>query len=230
MKKIVLPICLLVGSSVVAMAQSDELKSATAKIEKKEFISALDDLNKAKKKITDLISSEIGSVLPAKFGDYEMQPAANRYGVEGQGVSVLKNDSKPQPKIESKEQEGAIPTGAMNPATMMAQEQISVQITTNMMMASEVMNAHAMSDEGAGNPNIKAFRVKGYRAILRTSDGMRMGATPAGGGSESKIETAQAIVGGAFISVETRGLKEAGQAEKLLNLIDLEKLKGIVGE
>ena len=76
-----------------------------------------------------------------------------------------------------------------------------------------------------GNTQTKAIRVKGYRAITRSIGGegdpnMAM----------TKSEQAQAIVGGAFVSVNTQGLKEKGQAEKLLNLIDFEKLVGIVGK
>jgi len=104
---------------------------------------------------------------------------------------------------------------------MEQEEQIIVQITTNMMMAGDVMNAHSMADDGMSNEGVVALRIKGYRAILRTGGDMGMG---------ENSEEAQAIVGGAFVSVRTQGLKEKGQAEKFLNLIDFEKLKGIVGE
>jgi len=237
MKKIVLSTFAILGISISMLAQQAELKSAQANLDKKDYIAAIDDMTKAKTAVTKLISDNLASVLPAKFGAFEMQDNPYGGGMGMGGVGVNKTYKKPAPaKPEAKagEMEGNAET--MNPMMtdpmmMGQQEQISVQITTNMMMANEVMNAHATSEEGmpmAGSNNVRPIRIKGYRAIIRTSDGMGMPATS--GSSESKNETAQAIVGGAFISVEARGMKESGQAEKLLNLIDFEKLKGIVGE
>lgn len=230
MKKIVLSTFAILGLSTTMFAQQAELKSAQANLEKKDYIAAIDDLNKAKSLVTKLISDNLASVLPAKFGEFEIKDNEFGGGMGMSGVSVNKVYKKPAPaKQEPSGDKGAMDPAMMDPKMMMGnQEQISVQITTNMMMAREVMNAHAMSEEGgagAGQSNIKPIRVKGYRAIVRTSGGEN---DPMMG--SSKMETAQAIVGGAFVSVEARGLKEPGQAEKLLNLIDFDKLKGIVGE
>jgi hypothetical protein len=232
MKKTVLSTFAILALSTAIFAQQAELKSAQANLEKKNYIAAIDDLNKAKTVVTKLISDNLASVLPAKFGEFEMKDNDSGGGMGGVSVNrVYKKPAPAKPEPSGGIEEGGnrdMNQGMIDPKMMMGyQEQISVQITTNMSMAREVMNAHAMSEDGMGNgqSNVKPIRAKGYRAIIRTSGNE---GDPMMGGS--KMETAQAIVGGAFVSVEARGLKEVGQAEKLLNLIDFEKLKGIVGE
>lgn len=226
---------MIISLSMTGFAQQEELRSAQSNLEKKDYIKALDDINKAKKAITQQISDNLASVLPAKFGEFEMQKDMMG-GMEmsmGGGVSTTKTYRKPSKKSDA----GAPDPAMMDPSVMdpamglpsmgMGQEEVYVQITTNMMMASEVMSAHSMSDQGmAPSEGLEAYRVKGYRAIARNisakedSMGMMMQAQ----------DMAQAIVGGAFISVEVRGSKEPGQAKKFLDLVDLEKLVGIVGK
>lgn len=224
MKRTVLSLSLVIGMSSLALAQQDELKSAAANIEKKNYIAALDDISKAKKAVTKLVSDNISSVLPAKFGEYEMQKDDFGGGMDMGGVNVNKTYRKPLPATEDAGDGMADPAMTMDP--MMAQEQIIVQITTNMMSAGEVMNAHSMQEGGMGSSDVKPIRVKGYRAITRTFGGGDEN-DPAG---SQKMEQAQAIVGGAFISIDAQGAKEDGQAEKFLNMIDFEKLIGMVGK
>lgn len=238
MKLITLTLLTVFTVSLAATAQQEELKSAAANLEKKDYIAALDNINSAKTKVAVMMAEQLTAVLPQKFGEFEMQ--ANEGGMEGQGMSIYKiyrrplssgNQQSAEVQTETVGEDGMPdPGAATDPASMdpmMAQQsQISVQITTDMMMASELQMAHSGTDNGmmmqeGGN---KAIRIKGYRAMTR-SDSFAMPGME-GGGSEE----AQAIVGGAFISVTAQGLKEKGQAEKFLSLIDFDKLKGIVGE
>lgn len=232
MKRTVLSLSLIIGLSMTGFAQQEELKSAQANLEKKDYIKALEDLNKAKKAITQQISDNLASVLPAKFGEFEMQKD-NSGGMDmgmGGGVSTTKTYRKPAKQESTNNSADPAmmdPKMGMPGMGMMEQEEIYVQITTNMMMASEVMNAHSMSDQGmAPSDGTEAYRVKGYRAVARNTtakeDGMGM--------MMQGQDMAQAVVGGAYISVEVRGSKEPGQAKKFLELVDLEKLVGIVGK
>ncbi len=170
------------------------------------------------------MTDQLASVLPQKFGEFEMQDN-DGYGMDGQGAGLNKIYAMPKPEVTGDNVEDGMPDPAsgMDPMMMQEQAQINVMVTTNMMMASEVMNAHSMADDGMSNEGVTALRVKGYRAILRTGGNMM-------GDMEQNSEEAHAIVGAAFIRVEARGMKEKGQAEKFLNLIDFDKLKGIVGE
>ncbi|MFM1876787.1 MAG: hypothetical protein RL266_2524 [Bacteroidota bacterium] len=222
MKKTVLTVICVVGMATMTYAQQEELKSATANIEKKDYIAALDDLTKAKKKVNDLMNAQISDVLPAKFGEFAMSNDAMNYGMEGQGLSFSKTYRKPVEEASNESDRG------MDATTMMAIQpaEIRVLITTNMMMASEVMNAHSMADQGMANAGTEAIRVKGYRALvkLRSNEGMGMP-----GVDQVKTEEAHAIVGGAFVQVTAQGLEE-GQAKAFLELIDFEKLVGLVGK
>ena len=232
MKKLVLTVIAIFGLSTVMFAQQEELKAAAADLEKKDYVAALDNISKAKKAVSELIADNLASVLPAKFGEYVLEKDPFGGGMEMGGPSVTRTYRKPKPattETQTGDMPGASAPGMKDPGMAMSgMEEIRVQITTNMMMASEVMNAHSSSEEGMmgmGNAKTKAIRVKGYRAITRT-----MGGEGDGSMAVPKSEQAQAIVGGAFVSVDAQGLKEEGQAEKLLNLIDFEKLVGIVGK
>lgn len=225
MKRTVLSLSLVFGLYAMGFAQQEELKSAAANIEKKDYIAALDDISKAKKAVTKLISDNISSVLPAKFGEYEMQSDDFDGGMDMGGVSVTKTYRKPKAAAEGESDDAAMNDPAMmDPMMGQEQEQITVQITTNMMNASEVQNAHSMQEGGMGSGEAKPVRVKGYRAITKSYGG---GENDPG---SQKVEQAQAIVGGAFISVDIQGANEPGQALKLLEMIDFEKLVGMVGK
>lgn len=237
MKKGILFLAACLLSTTVTFAQQTELKAAQTNVEAKKYIAALDELNKAKKVITELISSELASVLPAKFG--EMVVYVNPYGgggMETQGVSVTKAFRKPAAKkVEAENADDMandpMMTGGDMGGDMGGEKEIRVTITTNMMMANEVQNAHSMSDEGMMNESQKsqAVRINGYRGLLKTSGGEKQGQEE-GMMGQPKTEQAMVIVGGAFITVEATGLTEEGQAEKFIKLIDFAKLKGIVGE
>lgn len=223
MKIIALLFTLCLGLSSTVLAQTEELKAAQANIDSKEYIQALDNLSKAKQAVSKLISDNLASVLPEKAGEFEMQKENEGMGGMGsQGVSVSKIYKKPVVKEANAEGDSDM----MDPMMMMSEPQIMVTISTDMMMAGEVMNAHSMSENQMGQEGIKPLRVKGYRAIVRTQGGS--GDDPMGG--QQKRETVQIIVGGAFVSIESQGFEEFGDAEKLANQIDLEKLKGIIGE
>ncbi|TNF31183.1 MAG: hypothetical protein EP314_00990 [Bacteroidetes bacterium] len=223
MKRVVIIASLIGGLGYSAFAQQEELRSATTKLEKKDYVGALDDLGKARKAITKLVSDNLASVLPAKFGEFEMQTDEFGGMMEMGGVSVNKTYRKPSSTGQAGEGRSTNDP-AMMAEPMMQTEQITVTITTNMMSAGEVMSAHSMQENGMASDQVKPIRVKGYRAITKEFGGM---------GAEAmspKMEQAQAIVGGAFVSVDVQGGKEPGQALKLLETIDFDKLISIVGK
>lgn len=242
MKKAFVFAILLGGFSTAAFAQSEELKSAQTNIESKNYIKALEDISKAKKAVSKLVSDNLASVLPAEFEGYKMtEDDGNDMGMSG-GISVNKTYRKPVEKkeeapAESNEGEGAegstpdpadmnMPDPSMMDMGMESQEpEFNVMITTDMMMAGEVSAAHSSSEGGYTQERVEAIRIKGYRAVIRKSvennDSMM--------GEQQSSETVQVIVGGAFITVEARGT-EAGQAEKFAGLIDFVKLKTMIGE
>ena len=103
MRKAVFTMVGVLGFTVV-FAQQEELKSAAANIESKNYIAALDNISKAKKKVNDLMTAQLASVLPQKFGEYEMAKDSDMgYGMEGQGVTMNKVYRKPKPKVEGSE-------------------------------------------------------------------------------------------------------------------------------
>jgi hypothetical protein len=113
---------------------------------------------------------------------------------------------------------------------------ITVQISTNTMMASEVMAAHSTGQEGMsggmGGVKSEAYREKGYRALSKTSSGnsTESGAEPADPMMQQKVDEAHAIVGGAYVMVSVQGGDGNGQAKEFLKLIDFDKLISIVGK
>lgn len=230
MKKTIFTALAFLGLSTLTFAQQDELKAAAASLEKKDYVAALDALTKAKKVVSDLMADNLATVLPAKFGEYTIEKDPYGGGMDMGAINLVRVYRKPKPVAAATEKpDGVDPAMASmpDPAMMMGgQEELRVQITTNMMMASEVMSAHAGSEAGMpGGEGVKAIRVKGYRAITKT-----MGGTAMGQSEQQSREQAQAIVGAAFVSIEAIGMKEKGQAEKLLNLIDFEKLVSILGK
>lgn len=232
MKKIFASICVLAAFATSSFAQQEELKAAASNIEKQDYIAALEDISKAKKKVSKLMTDQIAAVLPTEFGEFKMDKS-NEMGMgESQGVSVDKIYKKPQPKQENPE--GGEANEMMDmPMDMGNQAQIMVQITTSMMMASEVMNAHSMSEDGmnmGGMDGMKSepFRVKGYRALSKSYGGESEGEDM--GMGQQKTEEVQAIVGGAFIRVTAQGLEKDGQAKAFLELVDFEKLISLVGK
>ena len=239
MKKIVASFALIALSIACVFAQQEELESAASNIEKQDYITALDDISKAKKKVNDLITEQLAAVLPAKFGEFELSDSKDMgYGMEGQGVSMNKTYRKPAPKKEGADNadDGS---GEMDMDMGMgggSEPMIQVKITTNMMMANDVMSAHSMSEEGMemgmSGVNTEAYRVKGYRAISKVSvdqgevsqEQMDMGMM------QQKIDEAQAIAGGAFIMVSVMNGEGEAQAKAFMELIDFDKLIGIVGK
>lgn len=227
MKKTLLTLIGIIGISSMVFAQQEELKSASANLEKKDYIAALDDIAAAKKKVDGLMKAQLAAVLPATFGEFEMSKEDGESFMGGSGIGLYK--SYKLPKVETTDSEET--EDAADPAASMMnmglEPTLIVEISTDMMNASEVMNAHSNS-EGGGDPNITAFRVKGYRAIARKE--------PSYGGDESEgqeqpiREEAHAIVGGAFVKVMAEGLEEEGKAKAFLEQIDFEKLVGIVGK
>lgn len=231
MKKTVFTLVAFLSCTTILFAQQEDLKAAATSLEKKDYAAALDAINKAKKAVSELMADNLASVLPAKFGDYVMEKSTEPRGTDMGGVSLVRVYRKPKQQATSSSElvvaTDPVAMAAANPMMNMGlQEEFKVEISTNMMRASEVMNAHSASENGSTmGSNLKAYRVKGYRAVLRESSGSGpMGA------SMGASEEAQAVVGSAFISVSANGMKEKGQAEKLLELIDMEKLVGIIGK
>ena len=112
MKKLILSTTMLIGMSSFCSAQQEELKAAAANIEKKDYIAALEDISSAKKKVNDLMTDQLASVLPSKFGEYEMAKNDDMGygGMEGQGVSMDKTYKKPakETATEGAEEEGGM--------------------------------------------------------------------------------------------------------------------------
>jgi hypothetical protein len=96
-----------------------------------------------------------------------------------------------------------------------------------MMMAGEVMNAHSMSENQMSREGTRPLRIKGFRAVVNTQQD---GSDSMMGEDQPNRETAQVIVGGAFVSIEAQGMEKPGNAEKMANQIDFFKLKEIIGE
>ncbi len=234
MRKVVFTMVGVLGFTVV-FAQQEELKSAAANIESKNYIAALDNISKAKKKVNDLMTAQLASVLPQKFGEYEMAKDSDMgYGMEGQGVTMNKVYRKPKPKVEGSENGDDMMDMGMG-MPMGNEEEIRVQVTTNMMMANEVQMAHSMSEQDMGmggmeGQKTEALRIKGYRAMVKTFSNQPDPAMQGMEGAEQpKREEAHAIVGGAFIMINTQGLED-GKAKAFLEQVDFEKLVGIVGK
>lgn len=212
----------------VSMGQEAEIKSASANLEKKDYVAAMDDLSKARKAIGKLITDNLATVLPAKLGEYEMDKVEARNESGMSGVSLNRVYRKPEPQNQQAEN---MEPNMMGDMIRGGGEQVTVQISTNMLMANEVLSAHSMADEGgSGGPTTQAIRVKGYRAITKSYGGENAGGSSMPGMSMSSTDVAQAVVGAAFVSVEVRGAKEKGLAEKFLNELDLEKLISFVGK
>jgi len=221
MKNALFTIVAVTGLSTMAMAQQQELTSAAANIEKKNYIAALDDISKAKKKVTELMQDQLASALPATFGEFQMEKDGMESAMGGSGVSL--NRTYRKPKAEGGEE----PNAMTDPMAMMNEARIEVQISTDMMMAGEVMNAHSMSESSmVGDQNAEAYRVKGYRALYKTSGDRPV---PEGMPAEPATEEASAIVGAAYVKVRAVGL-EPGKAKAFLEAVDLDKLIGIVGK
>lgn len=229
MRKTILTVAITCASSAFSVGQEAEIKSATSNLEKKDYVAAMDDLSKARKAIGKLMTDNMATVLPAKLDEYEMDKVEARNEAGMTGVSVNRVYRKPEPEGQTPENKEPSIMGDMMRG---GGEEVNVQITTNMMMANEVLSAHSMSDEGGGGTGstTQAVRVKGYRALLKSYGGDASGSSGMPGMSMPSTEVAQAVVGAAFVSVEVRGAKEKGLAEKFLNQIDLEKLISFVGK
>jgi hypothetical protein len=110
MKSTVLTLGLMVAVSFGAAAQKEELKKASEKIDAKDYVAALAEIGIAKKKVNDLISNQLASVLPTKFGEMEIADS-DGFGMGG-GVSVNKVYRKPKaekPEGQSEGEEGQAP-------------------------------------------------------------------------------------------------------------------------
>lgn len=234
-KSTILTLTLILTVNIGAMAQKEELKAASEKIDAKDYVSALANISAAKKKVEQLVGDQLGSVLPKKFGEFEMVEGESMGGQMMGGMSVSKNYQKPaaEPRTDSGAPEGDMDSpenmDAMNMPMdqMMQQQMLRVEVTTNMMMASEVQMAHS-EPESSGNQNVKAIRIKGYRAMVRT-ESMNMGAGDEGEG-QTIMEDAKVIVGGALVSVNANGMDKPGVAEAFLNEVDFDKLIQLVGK
>jgi len=227
MRKTILTVATICTTAAFSVGQEAEIKSASANLEKKDYVAAMDDLSKARKAIGKLITDNLATVLPAKLGEYEMDKVEARNEAGMTGVSINRVYRKPEPEGQATENKEPNLMGDMMRG---GGEQVTVQVTTNMMMANEVLSAHSMADEGGGSSTVQAIRVKGYRAIIKSYGGENQGGSSMPGMGMQSTEVAQAVVGAAFVSVEVRGAKEKGLAEKYLSQIDLEKLISFVGK
>lgn len=237
MKKVLVFAVLIVGFGFVASAQTEELKSAQANIDGKNYIKALEDISKAKTAVSKLVGEDIASVLPDEIDGFKMENDGDNSMEMFSGISVQRAYRKPAVKqtktldepsgANAGAQEGEM--GAMQEPAMMGMEmnpqpEIHVRISTDMMQAGEVASAHSNSEGGYVQEGVSPVRIKGYRAIVRKS---MEGGDPMMGGRSS--ETVLVIVGGALVSIDARGV-DSGLAEKLADAIDFPKLKSMIGE
>ena len=230
MKQTVMLAVILVTMVGFSNAQEAELKAAQTNVAAKHYLKALEDISKAKKKIAKVVSDNLLSVLPKEFGDFRMQERQDEPGDRGGGISATRSYAIP---VVEKEQSEESPENPMEESDEPRESNmhggqnalIYAEITTNMMSASSVANAHSMSDEGHGQEHLKPIRVKGYRAIIMTQNN---GDSPEA--LRNNQETVQIIVGGSFITINARGLGENGQALKFAEEIDFDKLKAMIGE
>lgn len=218
---------LLCVTGFYVSAQNVDTKKVNEQLAKKDFVSALKEWSVVKKQIQDLASAELMKALPAAIGEFKQKPSDSRGMMDAQGgMSVTayfekanKEESKPDATTNN---DGSANRDMPDRIGMMPGQSPGMQVTisTNLMMATEVVQAHSPQegmDMSMGRQGtFEAVRIKGFRAFLRSD--------------QYSGSSGQMIVGGAFVKVEGRGTTDLAAIKSALEAIDCDKLKTIVGE
>lgn len=205
-----------------ALGQTVNTKKVDELLLKKDYMGAMREWSGVKRQLQDLASAELLKVIPPTVGELKLQPTDSRQTDTQGGITLMvtyqaTSKSGAATDAAQKGPEGLDPRMRMSMPG--GQESIQLTITTNLMMASEVSMAHTgdnNTQRGGDSGQSETLRIKGYRAIMRIDRNMGT--------------TGQMIVGGAYIRAEGRGMKDSAPVMDLLNAIDTEQLKRIVGE
>jgi len=205
-----------------SFAQTIDTKKVNDQLAKKDYVGAMREWASVKRELQELASAELRKVIPQSVGELKLQPSANQQADSQGGLTLMVQYQAP-PKDNPNAAPAKPDADAMDPRMMMgmpgAQPSIQLTITTNLMMANEVIMAHGSEDNamrGGDGSKAEPIRIKGFRAMLRSNRGMGT--------------TGQMIVGGAYLRAEGRGMQDSKAVLDLLNAIDTEQLKRIVGE
>lgn len=211
---------LILAFAASASAQSVDTKKVNDLVAKKDYVAALAEVNNLKKQVMGLASAELRKAFPNAVGEFAVQPNEQMQGDMMGGLSLQMTYAKP-PKEKEKSANDSVP---MDPAMMAMQgtggdgNAMNLNLSTNLSMAFELMNAHSGAEQlpGMGETALEPLRIKGYRALLKND--------------QYSGAVGQMIVGGAFIEIRAMGMKDTKTVRALLEAIDTDKLKSIVGE
>lgn len=203
-----------------SFAQTIDTKKVNDLVAKKDYMAAITEVNNLRKQVMELASTELRKAFPNAVGEFAVQPNEQMQGDMMGGLSLQLTYAKP-PKEKEK---GANDTVPSDPAMMAMPgmggdgNAMNLNLSTNLSMAYELMNAHSGAEQmpGMGEGTSEPLRIKGYRALLKQD--------------QYSGAVGQMIVGGAFIEVRAMGMKDTKSVRSLLEAIDTDKLKSIVGE
>lgn len=220
MKKYTIALSLMLAFAASTSAQSVDTKKVNDLIAKKDYVAALAEVNNLKKQVMGLASAELRKAFPSSVGEFAVQPNEQIQGDMMGGLSLQLTYTKP-PKENDKTKNDSVP---MDPARMampgMASDgnAMNLNLSTNLSMAFELMNAHSGAEQmpGMGESTSEPLRIKGYRVLLKND--------------QYSGAVGQMIVGGAFIEIRAMGMKDTKTVRALLEAIDTDKLKSLVGE
>jgi hypothetical protein len=203
-------------------AQTLDTRKVNDQLAKKDYVGALREWAAVKRELQQLATAELMKALPQAVGELKINASPNQQGDAQGGITLMVLYMAP-PKEAPATDPAQRSEDAMDPRAMMgmpgAQPSIQLTVTTNLMMANEVIMAHGSDDSnmrGGDGSMAVPLRIKGYRALMRTDRNMGT--------------TGQMIVGGAYIRAEGRGMTDDKAVTALLNTIDTDLLKRTVGE
>lgn len=208
-------------------AQGIETTKLTELVKQKNYVNAIQELNAMKKTIQELAAAELQKAFPAKVGEYALEPTSGSTSEMGGGLNLsltykkpelAKPASAPDPMGQDPNMmAGMMPGMTTAPGMATMSNALQLTVSTNLMMANEVLMAHGGEDMGMVGMGVsEPIRIKGFRALLKHD--------------EFSGASGQMIVGGAFVRVSMSGAKDTNTVKALLEAIDAEKLKAMVGE
>lgn len=205
-----------------AVAQTIDTKKVNDLLAKRDYIGAMREWAAVKRELQAIASAELKKVIPQAVGELKLQANVEQQADVQGGLTLTVLYLSPPQEALSTDPSRSDSDGRdlrMIMGMPSAQPSIQLTVTTNLMIANEVIMAHGTENNAMRNGDgskSEAIRIKGFRALLRTDPDLGT--------------TAQMIVGGAYIRAEGRGMKDSKAVMDLLNSIDTEQLKKIVGE
>jgi len=221
MTKNTVALSLMLAFAGFSSAQTVDTKKMNDLVAKKDYLGAITEANNLKKQVMGLASAELKKAFPNVVGEFAAQPNEQVQGDMMGGLSLQITYAKPPKEKSAKD---SVPGGPAMigmpgmPGMGGDGNAMNLNLSTNLSMAFELMNAHSGAEQmpGMGEGSSEPLRIKGYRALLKQD--------------QFSGAVGQMIVGGAFIEVRAMGMKDTKTVKSLLEAIDTEKLKGIVGE